>query len=216
MKTIFNILLENEMKSPKIQSFIDRYTESSLGIPRSKMPQLDDSKIDEYVSHFASKYKLKKVKMPVGSLLPMQNEIDPGKVQSMDVKAEDCRFFASKDNRIIDGHHRHVKLLHDDKNQEVTVYKTNLTPEKLRKVFRHMKSTTVAEGAVVTSVKNLKVGVVYRLRHPFTFEWMNLKFVGMVGPSGYQEYKFELRGVVAMFDEEEMREEISLSHVSVA
>lgn len=131
----------NESFSEKFS--IEDWINKGLGIKRNRMPQIDSDHLDYCLLHLSSKYKVKKMVIPVSKLLPIQSEINLEKVNKMVKKGKKPKtpFLLSKDYRLSDGTHSAASLMLQDPNAEVTVYRTNLESKKLIEVLNKLKVT---------------------------------------------------------------------------
>lgn len=122
---------------------IEDWISKGLGLKRNRMPQIDSDHLDYCLMHFANKYKVQKITIPVSKLLPIQSEINLEKVQKMvkKAKAPKTPFLVSKDFRLCDGTHTAAALLLQNPNTEVVVYRTNVESKKLIEILNKLKVT---------------------------------------------------------------------------
>jgi cation transport regulator ChaB len=83
----------------------------SKGIPRAKMPQLDDDQTKAFIKQLGDKYGIEKTTEYAANLRATQNELNGARVakNAARIKAGTDRgnpIIVSKDNYILDGHHR--------------------------------------------------------------------------------------------------------------
>ena len=136
MKDIVNFINES------VEIDVDDYLSQSIGIPRNRMPQLPKEHFDTFLMHFSNKYNVKKMKVCISKLKPIQNEVNIDKVKSIiddDVDDENQIFFVSKEYGLVDGTHRHLASLSKDPTKEVNIYRTNLSSKKTIEILNKMK-----------------------------------------------------------------------------
>jgi hypothetical protein len=90
----------------------------SAGIPRAKMPQLDKEQTKAFVKYLEKTgYKIEKGKEKASHLRATQNELNGAKVASnaerirANPDQKPPRLIVSRDNYILDGHHRWAALI---------------------------------------------------------------------------------------------------------
>lgn len=112
---------------------------------RISMPQIPHERVDDFLIHFSDKYRVQKCTMDICNIKPSQKEMDVNKVIGMykdrSFKPTDNVFVVSKDNYLVDGHHRWAAGLEEDDTQKVNVYKINLPIKKLLWILNKMKIT---------------------------------------------------------------------------
>lgn len=82
-----------------------------LGQARDKLPQIPGEKLKEFITWLAKKgVKASQAKIPVKQLKPSQGELESNKIDSMAAKPDELRtgdpIITSKDDFVLDGHHR--------------------------------------------------------------------------------------------------------------
>lgn len=98
------------------------------------------------------------IKIAVKHLKPTQGEFDAGKVQSMVQNVEDFKddiFFVSRDNKILDGHHRWAALKHDNPNTVVTAIRTDIPIEDLIQAALEFSPSRTKDIMEVIKLKDL-------------------------------------------------------------
>ena len=85
--------------------------ENNLNIPRKYMPQIENKYLDEYLKFIKKYYKIKKQSIPVRKLKATQNELSEKAIRRTQKKIKKKKFnpdpiIVSRDNYILDGHHR--------------------------------------------------------------------------------------------------------------
>lgn len=112
----------------------------NLGIPRRNMPQIEDSDQKEFFSFMQKNGgKVSKEKLKASIIKPIQKEIRADVVKGFAKKSPEKLkkpLIVSKDNYLLDGHHRWLALLNQDKDIEVDVVKIGLPMKKLLDVAR--------------------------------------------------------------------------------
>jgi len=73
-------------------------------IPREQMPQLDKAGVKSFLADNAVPNEV--VEVPTDSLKPTQSEFNPEKIESMNNVGMSMPILVSKDNYVLDGHHR--------------------------------------------------------------------------------------------------------------
>ena len=121
------------------------FMQYNINRERISMPQIPQERVDDFLIHFSDKYRVQKCTMDIGSIKPSQKEMDDNKVIGMykdrSFKPTDNIFVISKDNYLVDGHHRWAAGLEEDDTQKVNVYKINLPIKKLLWILNKMKIT---------------------------------------------------------------------------
>jgi hypothetical protein len=109
--------------------------EKSLGINRKDMPQIDSEDTLDFVN-FAKKqgFNATNKKIDPNKLRATQNQFQVGKIKSLVDKIESGEYdnkiiLVSKDNRVMDGHHRW--LAHKELGKDIAVKQFDLTASKL-------------------------------------------------------------------------------------
>lgn len=112
----------------------------NLGIPRRNMPQIEDSDQKEFFSYMKKNGGgVSKEKIKATLIKPIQKEIRADIVKQLvkkDSKKLQKPLIVSKDNFLLDGHHRWLALLNIDKDIEVQVVKIGLPMKKLLDLAR--------------------------------------------------------------------------------
>jgi len=117
----------------------------NLGIPRSEMPQLSGAAFKTFIANVKAKgIKVESTKAKVGNLKATQREIKAAKAVGMADSYLKGKFdkitdpiLVSKDNYILDGHHRYAALLSIGDNREMNVLRVDMpVMEMLRESYR--------------------------------------------------------------------------------
>ncbi len=114
----------------------------NLGIPRIKMPQLPEKVVRSFIDWWRSRgTKVKVGKTKVGKLHATQKEINQEKVMGMADAMQKGKFdpakkpiITSKDQYILDGHHRWAALVFDDPNNKIPTINIDAPIKDLLKV----------------------------------------------------------------------------------
>lgn len=125
---------------------LDNWIKKGNGIPRNRMPQVDSDSMDYVIMHMANKYKVKKMRVPISRLKPIQSEINIDKVKKMSDNSDSLNrnYIVSNKFGLADGTHGIASLLINDKSNDeqlVTVYKTNIPCKKLIEIMNKLKVT---------------------------------------------------------------------------
>ena len=110
---------------------------NTLGIERGELPQIPKDSIEEYLGYLESnKIPFEIQSQPVASLNSSQTEIDLDKVRDMmtDEDVNNTPIIVSKDDYILDGHHRALAAFNSDKESEIPVIKIDLPIDELIEV----------------------------------------------------------------------------------
>lgn len=114
---------------------------AGLGIPRSEMPQVAEKDYPDYFKYLKNKnITFKEYLMNPNDLKPIQKDFNvPGVERSLDKIAKilasgskDKFILVSKDNYIVDGHHRWIA--YKNLKKDIAVLKANVPMKKLLKV----------------------------------------------------------------------------------
>jgi hypothetical protein len=107
---------------------------NSLNISRDVLPQIDKDQLENYLEYLESKHIPFEIEFqPIASLNSAQSHIDTDKVKAI-MKNEDSLdtpIIVSKDDYILDGHHRALAAFNLDKQSEIPVVKVDLALDKL-------------------------------------------------------------------------------------
>lgn len=104
---------------------------NSLQIAREQLPQIDESDVSKFLFHLKRKrIPVFKDKVVVSELIPAQSHLNLDKVKNLTREGEDnlCNkpIFISKDNEILDGHHRWYALKMLNKEAVMPVWRMDL------------------------------------------------------------------------------------------
>lgn len=132
------------------------HCKGNLGIPRSNMPQIKGDKVDEFRDWIKAEYgaRSQSGSSPVGALAATQREINSEKVERLRQAPKSVLskpVMVSKDNYILDGHHRWASLLSQDHRLPIKTVKIDLPIRKLLKAAHEFPGSFKAdlEGNVV-------------------------------------------------------------------
>ena len=128
----FGQFMEFAVKKPR--------TGDTLGIPRNKMPQIKGVDYSEFLEYLGSNgVQIRKTTIPARDLKAIQKEFsDAGVVKSLKKflkKGRRKALIASKDNYIMDGHHRWLAALNTDGKTKIPIIQANV---KVKKLFQLM------------------------------------------------------------------------------
>jgi hypothetical protein len=107
---------------------------NTLGIERGELPQIPKDSIEEYLGYLESNgIQFEIQSQPVASLNSTQTEINFDKVRDMmiDDDVNNTPIIVSKDDYILDGHHRALAAFNSDKESEIPVIKIDLPIDEL-------------------------------------------------------------------------------------
>lgn len=149
----FQDYLEYLKYNPLFETVTDDVNESvanyknSKGIPRDKMPQIKSDDVPEFVKFLKDLgIKSKNEKVEVINLKPTQKEFNPEKVAKLQTAPMNVLtkvIIKSKDNFILDGHHRYSALLVIDPHAKINVISVNVgITELLKRAFEFPKTFT--------------------------------------------------------------------------
>lgn len=112
-----------------------KYISKSLGVDRNKMPQIKSSDVSEFIKYLKDKnIKVRTSTIAVSKVAMTQKDINPDKVKKlMGINKSNLTkpVIISKDNYILDGHHRVVALYNLDKNTKLKTIKVDVGIKKL-------------------------------------------------------------------------------------
>jgi len=116
----------------------------NLGIARAQMPQISRKQVPEFLEHLKDMgITYRDETVTAGSLHATQREINTAKVakimEGYSLSGE--RLLTSKDNYILDGHHRWAALLSLDPKNKMKITRVNLPIQKLLKVAREWRGS---------------------------------------------------------------------------
>jgi len=99
-----------------------------LNISRNMMPQIASKHLPEFIESLKKKgiHVISKM-VRVNSLKPTQSEFNHDKIQNLlDKKKLDIPIIISKDNYVLDGHHRYVAELNRNKSSKISAFIVDL------------------------------------------------------------------------------------------
>lgn len=132
------LLYEESVKSLKEDNV--KYLKKTLGVPRSKMPQINSSDVRDFVKYLKDNdIKVRTSTIPVSKVAMTQKDINPDKVKKlMGINKSNLTkpVIISKDNYILDGHHRVVALYNMDKGTKLKTIQVDVGIRKLLDVSK--------------------------------------------------------------------------------
>jgi hypothetical protein len=131
MKTFLEFV-ETKIKVPK----------GNLGILRKNMPQIKAANVPEFISWLKKDGITTTSKNePLKNLKMTQKEVNLDKIRGMINDAPELALskpiIVSKDNYILDGHHRFVALLNKNKKASLMAYRVNINMSELLGLARN-------------------------------------------------------------------------------
>jgi len=130
----------------------------SLGIPRSQMPQIKSSDVQDFFAFLEKEfgYKTKTVKVKAEDLTPTQKEVNLDKCRAMLDNGEAFKKpgIASQDGFVLDGHHRVFAHVLDTSNKAFDIYQIQAPILDILKAAHHYpkvfyKNINEAQGALM-------------------------------------------------------------------
>ena len=124
----FRMIKENSLTESEIVRL-----NNTLGIEREELPQIDNDSMDEYLKHLeSSNIAFETKSQPVASLNTSQTKIDLDKIKNiMNNDSKMNPIIVSKDDYILDGHHRALAAYNTDNECEVPIIKVDLPIDEL-------------------------------------------------------------------------------------
>lgn len=114
------------------------YYKDSKNISRDQMPQIVSADVPEFIEFLKKRgVKVSKETVRVGSLKPTQYEYDMDKVEKMKSAPDSVLkkiIMASKDNHILDGHHRYSALKEKNPSERLPIWKIDVPIKDLIKL----------------------------------------------------------------------------------
>lgn len=160
----YNILLTGNKRIKVAQVLVSRFRvaddlchsnpeicEGNLGIPRSHMPQIKSEYVPEFLEMLEKKGITihKNQKIQVGKLKATQREMQAEKIEKLKsapmAKLQNKPILVSKDNHILDGHHRWAALLLLDPKNTINCHKIDLPVRQLLKETMEFDKTFSAD-----------------------------------------------------------------------
>ena len=138
MKKFRNFVTELKVYEPK--------STDTLGFTRDKMPQVRSKDYDGLIKHLKkNNVAVKKTKVPAKSLKPIQKEFNKNKIVGAIAKIKTLGqakpLIVSKDNYIIDGHHRWLAARNVGENIDIMQADVKVH-ELLKHVYSYPKTFT--------------------------------------------------------------------------
>src|ERR1700733_10046894 len=111
---------------------------NSLNFPHSEMPQISKQNLMEFIDWIENRGTLVQyIDIPVSMLKSSQDKINTKKIGSFTIEqATSNPLIISKDNYILDGHHRWIKILNKNPQSIVEAYRINLPFTELLQLSR--------------------------------------------------------------------------------
>jgi hypothetical protein len=130
--------------------------QNTLHIPREEMPQIADATKLAFVDWLENQgIHVQFIDIPVSLLKSVQDHIDLKKVENLTTnlpeKALSKPLIISKDNFILDGHHRWLALLNRDPHFAVSAYRVNLGIHELLYITKKYREQQTTNGQSVTT-----------------------------------------------------------------
>ena len=134
---------------------------NGLHIDRSMMPQIQSADMEKFIKFLNKKHiSVEKKDVPVMSLTPTQGNINTEKVKNListDSTSLKKPVLVSKDNYIIDGHHRWLALLNKDKKETIPAIVADVNVQDLLSMAREFpKSFTKNINEFIEFIKEEK------------------------------------------------------------
>lgn len=118
--------------------------ENSLGIPRSEMPQIDESDIPQFIINLKNEgIDVSFQVFPASRLKPTQSEVNHDKINDEPDLLKP--FIVSSDFRILDGHHRLYSILRQNRNNVVNCWYVDLNMLELLQFARRFSGSSYKE-----------------------------------------------------------------------
>ena len=170
-ENIFHPKSENILREDTVKNI-----SKSLGVARKNMPQIESKHVKDFIKYLKGKeVSVSPSSVRVSKVGMTQKEINFDKVKSMltvDKKVLAKPVIISKDNYILDGHHRVAALYNLDKSSKLKTLQVNLGIKDLLKVAKEFPKTTFKR----VNETLLKEGGTYgHMNHPFDTD-INLTF----------------------------------------
>jgi predicted ABC-type ATPase len=110
----------------------------SLGVKRKDMPQITEEAQKDFMAHLKEQgVGVKTGKMKISEMKPSQDEMDADKAAKLqDDPHLDKPIIVSKDDYIMDGHHRWLAARMKDEDQKANVIKVDMNGKELLDVMR--------------------------------------------------------------------------------
>ena len=120
--------------------------QNNLNIPREEMPQISDANKMDFCDWLENQgIFVQLIDIPVALLRSVQDTIDLKKVENLTTNMPSSAMakpvIISKDNYILDGHHRWLALLNRDPHQAIEAYRVNLPIKELLSTARNYRQT---------------------------------------------------------------------------
>lgn len=136
----------------------------SLGIPRSKMPQIKQDKIDDFLKYLKQeKVTISNVQLPADEIKPTQRELDSVKVEKiikdiLNHNIKDQKYIISSDNYILDGHHRWAAYIEVSPKTKLNCQRVSIPMTKLLELahqFEGVGYKEIHETAILNFIATL-------------------------------------------------------------
>lgn len=164
------LILDPEQKRPIINGWADAVNEAdltgdvisdqpniyvpqnTLNISRHEMPQISDHHKMAFIDFLENNgITVQFLDMPVSVLRSAQDSIDMKKVERMPDDAKDKPIIISKENFVVDGHHRWISILNSDPHKTIPAYRIDLP---IQRCFDYIHSWRDSNLHKVSTTKN--------------------------------------------------------------
>ena len=108
----------------------------SKNISRHQMPQIKSEHVDEFIDYIKEMgYDVTNERVPVKTLMPTQSKYNPDKIASMLKNMNkgilSGKIITSRDNYIVDGHHRYKAILTMDEDELMSIIRVQADIDEL-------------------------------------------------------------------------------------
>ena len=118
---------------------------TNLGIDRKQMPQISSQDVNEFISYLKSLgHAVTKSTLPIIQLKMTQKEFNDDKVKHLMKKGKSQLskpVIVSKDNYLLDGHHRFLALYNLDSSSKIPVVKVDVAIHTLLNLAKSFPKT---------------------------------------------------------------------------
>ena len=114
-------------------------------LPRELLPQIDESEIDNFKKYCEGKgIRAKYVRLSPKKIYPSQKKLNKSKIKNMLEKDYlNGVFVVSRDNRLLDGHHRWASDLIKRPDSQLTCLKVDCPMEQLISIGHMFDGSTI-------------------------------------------------------------------------
>lgn len=108
----------------------------SKNISRHQMPQIKSEHVDEFIDYIKEMgYDVTNERVPVKTLMPTQSKYNPDKIagmlKNMNKGILSGKIITSRDNYIVDGHHRYKAILTMDEDELMSIIRVQADIDEL-------------------------------------------------------------------------------------